>query len=247
MKFLKALLLFFALSNLSHAADDQQIYNAIQMDNVSYLKKAIQSGSHTVDSKLAVLGFRALPLIVAAGKEASIETLKFLIANRANLDARNDTGETALMWASFFPDSGASDSIDRTNDRHVEAVTLLIEAGASLENEPGAFTPLAYAAYAQFENIMRLLLDAGANPNGAARNGVSEANPPLIMATLASHPKDDELVRLLLERGADPRIQNGQGKNALFYALRDQKNAIVALLQCALNLKAGERFADSCR
>eukprot|EP01104_Vermistella_antarctica_P010095 TRINITY_DN2665_c0_g2_i1.p2 TRINITY_DN2665_c0_g2~~TRINITY_DN2665_c0_g2_i1.p2 ORF type:complete len:129 (+),score=36.27 TRINITY_DN2665_c0_g2_i1:26-388(+) len=68
----------------------------------------------------------------------------------AGVDARSDSGWTALMWAA--------------NSGHAEAVALLLELGADVnatKNDGGS--PLLIAAFSGHTAVVRLLLTAGAD------------------------------------------------------------------------------------
>jgi peptidoglycan/LPS O-acetylase OafA/YrhL len=66
-------------------------------------------------------------------------------------------------------------------------------------------TPLAWAVLRAEEPLVRRLLETGADPNGANRDG----NRPLHASAFAGR---DDLVALLLARGADPAKRNGRGE-----------------------------------
>ncbi len=102
----------------------------------------------------------------------------------------------------------------------------------------GSIKPLHIAAYRGNTEIAQMLLDAGANPNSPDKNG----NTPLHMAIVRNHPKiakmllnkkadiniknklnykpsdlvwDEEILQILLEKGADPEVLNSLEGNAL--------------------------------
>lgn len=58
--------------------------------------------------------------------------------------------------------------------------------------------------YASRLELVRFLLDSGADPNAKAHNGL-----PILCAAVA-HTPGDELPLLLLQRGADPRVRGGE-------------------------------------
>jgi ankyrin repeat protein len=83
-----------------------------------------------------------------------------------------------------------------------EAARLLIERGADVDalatGSIARVRPLGTAAFVRSAPLMRLLLDAGADVNGVGEGGFTALDS-------AKQSGDEELVRLLLERGATPR------------------------------------------
>lgn len=239
----------FVTLQAAWALDDMQLYRAIEMDNLSAIKEDIEKGNHTIDSKIFMPpASEDTPLIVIAVRQDALNTMKYLIEKKADLNAVSKMNETALLLASYFPNAASigNADIEVKNDLRVIEVNALLAAGANIENVPGAYTPLTYAAYATHNNlnIIEILLAKGANPNGAAVGNTSVINTPLIMATLSG---GERVVQTLLVAGADPRIVNAKGRDAMFFAKRDGKTLIIKMLQCALNLKAGESYASVCR
>lgn len=85
---------------------------------------------------------------------------------------------------------------------------------ASIASKPWRVTPEKLRAAAEAVDMVRLLLDAGADPNGEVGPGLY---PPLHQAATA---KGTELVQLLLQAGADPR-RRFEGRPPSEYALND--------------------------
>ncbi len=87
---------------------------------------------------------------------------------------------------------------------HESTVQLLIERGADLETvSTGSIAqvrPLGTAAFVRRADLARLLLDAGADPNGQAVGGTA------LDTALAN--ADDEMIELLDARGAVKPLQN---------------------------------------
>src|SRR5205807_1768322 len=117
------------------------------------------------------------PLHHAAGF-GPLATLKVLLENGAEVNAKNRRASTPLHWA--IPDEAK--------------VRLLIDKGAAIDaKQADGRTPLYTAASAANANgILRLLLDKGANPNLATANGQT----PLMAAAGRG---DTEAMRLLMD------------------------------------------------
>ncbi|KAL9041550.1 MAG: hypothetical protein Q9214_004069, partial [Letrouitia sp. 1 TL-2023] len=101
------------------------------------------------------------------------------------------------------------------------ALRILIEHGVDLEttNPPHGDTPLYLAAHLGFMSTAKLLLDAGANVNGSTSSGANTALfGAIVPSALYPNHRDQAIVRLLLERGADPNHRDSQSRRALHLA-----------------------------
>lgn len=112
----------------------------------------------------------------------------------------------------------------------VSRVASLLRRGAPI-NAADKFgtTPLYRAAVQGEREIVRLLLEAGADPN--LESGAEDEGMPLCAA--ASWGRT-EIVRLLLQHGADPSAPDRGPMTALAWAERNRYAEVVDLL-----LKAG--------
>jgi ankyrin repeat protein len=122
----------------------------------------------------------------------------------------------------------------------MQAARMLVESGSSLENAPHNYTPLAYAAYAGHNRIVRYLLERGARVNGDAEDGVVYVNTPLMMAAIQGHL---ETTVWLLRAGADPRIRVYLGHTAAELAMKNNHAHIAGLLRCAETAGPGDGVA----
>ncbi len=161
--------------------------------------------------------------LMMAARAGDATVLRRLIAAGADVDAATRGGHTALMWAvaerhlravNLLAEIGA-DVRTRTAVHTPRARTIVREARvlsrfeavnpASLprdgDRDPpraeGGFTPLLYAILAGDQQIVRVLLAAGADVDDAAPDGISA----LMLALIKRH---DQIALLLLEAGADP-------------------------------------------
>lgn len=224
-------------------SDGERLHNAIAIDDAGHIQEAVRSGRLSVNQRISMPGYReGAPLITIAARYASLRVLRFLISAGADLNARTFPGETALMLASYFnsddPGRGAA-----SNERQEQAVRILVEAGASLENAPHHYTPLAYAAYQGFDRIVRYLLERGARVDGDTEDGITYVNTPLMMAAIQGHL--DTALRLL-RAGANARIRVHLGNTAAELAQKNNHGNMIGTLRCAETLQPGERFAQRC-
>ena len=118
-----------------------------------------------------------------------LEALRGILADDpAQANALSDDGFTALHLAVFAEQE--------------EAARLLIDEGADVDalatGSIAKVRPLGTAAFVRSVTLARLLLDAGADVNGQGKGGFTALDS-------AKQSGDEELIRLLLERGADER------------------------------------------
>jgi len=219
--------------------DPVRMVNAIAVDDVGYVREAVESKAITVNQLVPAPGYQeGTPLVTVAARAGSLKVLKYLIAARANINARTPAGETPLMLAAYFGDGGAP-----TSPRHEEAVRLLVAAGAALDNDYYSYSPLAYAAYQGREQTVRFLLERGAPVNTYVENGVSYVNTPLMMAAMMGHM---QCAVMLLNAGADPRIKVKDGVTARDLAEKYRHERLARVLSCAETLAPGEKLTGRC-
>jgi len=220
--------------------DVQALQNAIVADNLDYVKAAVEARVAGVNERIpAPVYMEGTPLVTIAARAGAKRVTSYLIAAGADLNARTPAGETALMLATYFPTEGSRGSADD----QAAVARMLIEAGATLENEPNNYTPLAYAAYQGRDHMIQYLLKRGArvNPDGDARHAY--VNTPLMMAAMQGHMNT---AVLLLRAGADARVRVVNGHTAAELAAKYQGPALAALLKCAEANGSGQGFQRRC-
>ena len=210
--------------------DPVALYDAIQRDDVDYLRSAVRSGTLQANQSIPVPGYQeGAPLLAVAARSASLKILRYLISAGAEVNARTSIGETPLMLASFFA-SEEREGGGSTRARHDEAVRLLVSAGAELGNHAHHYTPLCYAAYRGHDTAVNYLLARGAPVDGAADNGITYVNTPLMMAAIEGHMST---AVQLLRAGADASIRVQGGHTAAELAAKYRHMELARLLRCA--------------
>lgn len=142
-----------------------------------------------------------------------VDTL--LSAPGIDLNLANKQGETPLMLAAI--------------KGNLEMVKKLAERGADINRE--GWAPLHYAASAGLEQsvpITAYLLEHSAYIDAASPNGTT----PLMMAAQYS---SEDVVKLLIQEGADVTLRNQQGQTAVDFARRSERDFMVKLLTTATN------------
>jgi len=112
---------------------------------------------------------------------------------------------------------------------NLEAADLILMKGADVNASQGEGTPLFQACLGGHEPVARLLLEYGAQPDGATDAGET----PIMAAALTGN---EPLARLLIEKGADVNKQTASGKSKL-----DESRDVAG--ETALHLAAGAGHA----
>jgi ankyrin repeat protein len=152
----------------------------------------------------------ATPSLLEVAKHGDNYAVRVLIQKKADVNAAEPDGTTALHWAAY------------NND--LDCVDLLLHSGANPNqaNDLGA-TPLWNASQNGSLAIVKRLLEAGANPNAALLSGET----PLMVAARSGYP---ETAELLLAKGANPNLHGTRGQTALMWAVSQKHAAVVKLL-----------------
>jgi len=232
---------FAGCAQMPSGDDTIGLHNAIVGDQVGYVKAAVESGTVNVNQRIPAPAYaEGTPLVTIAARAGAIEVLRYLISAGADVNARTPANETPLMLATYFYGSDRDGAGGENFDKVVHA---LVESGAQLENDPGSYTPLAYAAYQGHEQMVQYLLARGARVDSDAQNGVAHVNTPLMMAAMQGHRKT---VLLLLRSGADARVRVENGHTAAELAEKHLGRDLIGYLKCAERLPRGEKFATRC-
>ena len=191
--YFKFLLILFVFIEYfpSYAGSYDDFFKAIEFDQAEVVTGLLQRGFDP-DSPNP----QGQPALMLAMQKSSRKVAEVLMDwKTTNLSIHNPQMETPLMLAAI------------TNQ--LDWAQKLIERGADV-NQKG-WTPLHYAATKGNIEIMRLLIENHAYLDAESPNGTT----PLMMA---AHYGTPMATKLLLEEGADPRIQNQLGINALEFA-----------------------------
>ncbi len=81
-------------------------------------------------------------------------------------------------------------------------------------SDPQGYTYLMIAVMQYKADIVKVLLEAGADPNRGRKDGVR----PLAVVFLKKMDNREEIIRLLIEHGADPSLADKPGQTAFDFA-----------------------------
>lgn len=204
---------FFIASAWAQAGAFEDFFSAARRDDERAMVQLIFRGfdPNTVDER----GNHALLLAI---REGSLRVANFLLDQPlVRVEVRNPAGESPLMLAAL---KGQLPLVKRLIERQAEV------------NKPG-WAPLHYAATNTepvSTEIVRLLLEHHAYIDAESPNRTT----PLMMAARYGRP---DVVKLLLEEGADPTLRNEQGLTALDFAVRAERKDATELITAALRAR----------
>jgi ankyrin repeat protein len=191
-----------------------------------FVAAAIPGGSRTLklladrgaNLKVSKGGFTPLD---AAARGGDPDTIRFLIDHGADIGARTKSRYTALYGAASWPDNAAN-------------VSLLLDHGADPKTRveifglaADVFTPVMAAAMRGDAAALKPLLDRGADVNV---QGGDFGRTALLMATTTGR---EDVVKLLLDKGANPHAKDRLGNTPLRWAKKRGNTSIVKLLEKA--------------
>ena len=162
---------------------------AAKFDDVSTVTALLAKGvsPNTVDS-------RGNPMLILAIKDKSTKVTELLINDkRTDADLSNKYGETPLMMASI--------------DGDLPIVKTLVLQKKAMVNHIG-WTPLHYACTKGNLEVAQFLI-----ANGAIVDALSPGNTTSLMMAVQSG--NEQLVKLLLDKGADIQLRNANGLSAI--------------------------------
>lgn len=155
----------------------------------------------------------------------TIDAIQCLIRAGADINATNEDGTTALMNAAI-------------NGR-AKNVQALIDAGANLEIKQkgtGLTALTKLSGFADSEDIIRILCQAGADINTTDNNG----GTPIYHAIANNRLKN---IEVLIQEGANVNIKNKNGLTPLCLAVAEQNHECVRLL-CQAGANVNSKGTD---
>jgi hypothetical protein len=162
-------------------------------------------------------GFKETPLLRASSR-GHVRVVRWLVDQGAALDHQDSWGWTALSMAA--------------SKGHTRVVRLLMGKGA----DPtiiigrvggGGWTPLMQTSRMGHPDTVRCLLD---HPSAAATINIrnAEGNTALLLACWEGYAG---VVRVLLEKGANPTIADNMGRTAMATAKESKRRACIKALK----------------
>lgn len=162
----------------------------------------------------AVLAAAGDVRLADAAMHGDKDGVRSLLKQKADVNAAQGDGMTALHWVAFHDD--------------LETAKLLLAAGASVKaaTRDGAITPLFIACNNGNAGMIEALLKAGADPKSATAEGATALMKAAVSGSAAA-------VKILIDHGADVNAKEpAHGQTALmFAAAADRPDVIKTLIQ----------------
>jgi ankyrin repeat protein len=170
-----------------------EIHRAAARGELDKIKLKLKQDANLINS----LDSQSNTPLHLATRYVHTEVIKFLIANGANINARNEAGDTPLSSTIFFCFRQRKGVVDVNLVKGV--VEILISSGADVNTTTRfGYTPMHHAAAWGTKEVVELLISAGADINVKDHNG----DTPLNAACRYRPKKKGGVIDLLHKNGA---------------------------------------------
>ncbi|KAM3179748.1 hypothetical protein ACTXT7_000031 [Hymenolepis weldensis] len=227
---------------MAHGHDESLLWKYVDDENILGAEVMIIAGGN-VDAKIKADG--STPLILAA-KRTNLEMMKMLIRRGASLDALDVNKKTAIHWA--------------CEKQHFDGVKLLLSRGSPTDlRDCDGYTPMMYAVAENQCDIVRYMLlkgvcmkyglDGYEDTELTTATQVGNINMIRLLlkswdssidrsidintalsANIISDCESAEIVKILLEYGADPNFVIEDLKPPIYLAITMGKSDVCDLL-----------------
>ncbi len=218
MKNSKMILLtsIFFYSAASFGASYEELGKAINDGDVELVKTIVSSGIDINPECQSNVICRPIAWAVLSNNLDVIIALHELGADPNGENAYGDTSLHYVVEEGFF-----------------DLLRPLMRLGGDI-NKPNSFgiSPFLAIVNAGYFEIVEFLVSNGADINQAHQNltssNMASYYTPLMVAALNGH---EDVVRLLIENGANPELKNSEGKTALDLASENGHRSLIEILE----------------
>jgi len=149
------------------------------------------------------------------------ENLDEILRVNPDIDATNTEGYTPLHLAVRRPDNE-------------KAIELLLQQGADVNiPDPAGRNALLVSVGSNQKEYIELLVSKGIDIDSQDNDGNTALHYPLmnVLKNKMYLPYSKEIVKIILEEGADPHIRNNGGKSPMDLAVESGENDLISLLK----------------
>ena len=213
----------------------EQLIEAVRAGQLEEVRRLLDAGADVNGTGNATSGswvYVKAPAITHAVLVDQKEIVELLIAYGADMElGEQGYRDTALHTAAHLD--------------HADIVTVLLESGANpapISRHTNWETPMHYAAEAGATSAIQALLDGGVDVDVRVDDGRS-ALMNIIRQVKAG--VSIKVATFLLERGADPNLQDGTGRTALHYAAQTIPKLVPVVLEHGADADAQTTTGDT--
>jgi ankyrin repeat protein len=187
------------------------------------------------------------------------ESIKLLLASGVNKNTRDADGNTPLHIAVLYRHSENLDEILKVNPDinaintegytplhlavrrpdNEKAIGHLFQQGADVNiPDPTGRNALLVSVGSNQKEYIRLLVSKGLDINSRDEDGNTALHYPLsnVLRDKMYLPYSTEIVKILVEEGADPHIENKEGKSPMDLAEESGENELISLLKSSKSM-----------
>jgi ankyrin repeat protein len=169
------------------------------VNNVLQTNKAFWWDEQIWDAMKNKCGHEGMTPLMYNAWKGNTERVAWLLKRTPNLDAKMDSGSTALSLACYY--------------NHPKIVKILLNKGAKCIRTDNRSTCLITAVVNGHETIVKMLLDHGVDPN--------ECNGGISPLSRAAYDGSLNIVKMLCDAGADLEVRDGLNYTPLMDACRN--------------------------
>ena len=246
---------------------DESLFSAVEDNNIKKVKSYLEQGANcnALDSynrtaliNASVSGYDDIAkLLIEEGTDVNIqdkagatalmytarntnyEMVEFLLKNGADVNIRDTAGETALYYSIEHNSFGQKNETENA----IKILNLLIKYGADVNTKNDEGTSLLDVSYRISESfdknkeMFKILVENGFDLESRIKADRSDYDYTPLM--IAVYKEDYDMVKYLLDKGANPNTANNEKKTALMIANDDGNFDISKLLiQQGANINA---------
>jgi ankyrin repeat protein len=201
-------------------------------------------------------------LLHYAAYNGDLELMKFAVENGADVNKKDKSKQPPAgyvaynehnLWLLFtyLADNGADLSVININGRPLisyaamyagpEEISMLIKQGISVHSLYYGTTPLFSVYNPHAAEKARVLIDAGADVNFKSEN---KSRPTPIFSYLYNSYDYEDILKLLINEGADIEVRNNDGNTPLLAAIFP--NTAIILINSGADINVKNNEGDTC-